>query len=363
MDVKSLYNAVRDGRIVSDIELQREIVYNTEKQVLVIDSIVSGIPLPAFYLWRNTNGILEVLDGKQRIYAIKRFYENDIEYNGSLWKKTSPEIQSIINNTKLSIIICEGSEEKKREIFSRINTLGVPLSPYEVLNGLYAGEYLRGLSRYVEADKDAKKILGANSRGKNQMKVLDFICSLQGVKDKKRYVEISKDSPFENDQIRIGKYFKFVANIFDDYNSLPLLLHLSVKYYKDITIWKEHRKEINNRLKSFRKSQDYKLIENKEKEIEDIIQTVVKGISVDPKRLFSIDDKKALCDIAINDPTKHDGNKILCSGTCNQFYLPEELTVDHIIPWSKGGRTVLSNAELLCRACNSKKGNKLPDGK
>ena len=36
----------------------------------------------------------------------------------------------------------------------------------------------------------------------------------------------------------------------------------------------------------------------------------------------------------------------------------EELTVDHIVPWSKGGRTELSNAQLLCRACNSRKGNR-----
>ena len=32
--------------------------------------------------------------------------------------------------------------------------------------------------------------------------------------------------------------------------------------------------------------------------------------------------------------------------------------MDHKDPWSKGGRTELSNAELLCRPCNIKKGNK-----
>ena len=65
MRIKDLYNQIRDGKIKSDISLQREIVYSEEKQVLVIDSLVKGIPLPAFYLWKNNKGILEVLDGDE----------------------------------------------------------------------------------------------------------------------------------------------------------------------------------------------------------------------------------------------------------------------------------------------------------
>ncbi|MBR6190264.1 MAG: HNH endonuclease [Prevotella sp.] len=33
------------------------------------------------------------------------------------------------------------------------------------------------------------------------------------------------------------------------------------------------------------------------------------------------------------------------------------MIVDHKCPWSLGGRTELSNAQLLCRACNSRKSN------
>ena len=53
MTIKTLYEQLRDGKIISDIELQREIVYDTEKQMLVIDSIVNGIPLPAFYFGKT----------------------------------------------------------------------------------------------------------------------------------------------------------------------------------------------------------------------------------------------------------------------------------------------------------------------
>ena len=67
MKIKDLYEKIRDGIIISDIELQREIIYNPEKQKLVIDSILNDVPLPAFYLQENEDKKLEVLDGKQRI--------------------------------------------------------------------------------------------------------------------------------------------------------------------------------------------------------------------------------------------------------------------------------------------------------
>lgn len=353
MTVEELYEQVRDGRIISDIELQREIVYDTEKQMLVIDSLLNDIPLPAFYLWRNDNGVLEVLDGKQRIEAIKKFKENDLQYEGRIWKLTDKTRQEKINKAELQIIVCDGTEELKREIFRRINTLGVPLSEYEVLNGLFNGEYLRGLTAYVTGDKDVKKILKTNRRGNNQLTMLKLLMILDGKqrKDIHEYVNLHQSQSFETDQQRLRPYIRFIAAVFDKYHYLETLFRLSVKYKKDISIWKEHKAEINSRLQRFYKSSDKKLVPNVAKEIEDIIQAVVNGISVDNKRLFTLDDKRELLRQA-----ECSNGKYKCAD-CKQWFYEDELQVDHIFPWSKGGRTELSNARLLCRVCNAKKGN------
>ncbi|PKN25605.1 MAG: HNH endonuclease, partial [Deltaproteobacteria bacterium HGW-Deltaproteobacteria-22] len=37
----------------------------------------------------------------------------------------------------------------------------------------------------------------------------------------------------------------------------------------------------------------------------------------------------------------------------------EELTIDHVLPKSRGGRSEWENVVLACQRCNAKKGNKL----
>ena len=43
---------------------------------------------------------------------------------------------------------------------------------------------------------------------------------------------------------------------------------------------------------------------------------------------------------------------------CHDFFKAEELTFDHVIPKSKGGKTSWQNVVTCCRLCNTKKGNK-----
>lgn len=46
---------------------------------------------------------------------------------------------------------------------------------------------------------------------------------------------------------------------------------------------------------------------------------------------------------------------------CGQRYPTPELTFDHVVPRSKGGRTVWENVVTACGACNLRKGSRLPD--
>ncbi len=46
---------------------------------------------------------------------------------------------------------------------------------------------------------------------------------------------------------------------------------------------------------------------------------------------------------------------------CGEVRPRAELTVDHIIPRSKGGRNTFTNIVAACKKCNSKKGDKTPE--
>lgn len=46
---------------------------------------------------------------------------------------------------------------------------------------------------------------------------------------------------------------------------------------------------------------------------------------------------------------------------CGGHFKTNELTFDHVIPRSKGGRTSWDNIVSACRCCNTRKGNKLPE--
>ena len=43
---------------------------------------------------------------------------------------------------------------------------------------------------------------------------------------------------------------------------------------------------------------------------------------------------------------------------CGKYGSMSDMHADHIIPYSKGGRTTASNLQILCRDCNLKKSNR-----
>lgn len=47
-------------------------------------------------------------------------------------------------------------------------------------------------------------------------------------------------------------------------------------------------------------------------------------------------------------------------GKCKYCGTEYNLTIDHIIPVSKGGVTAQTNWQVLCKKCNNKKGDSYP---
>ncbi len=43
---------------------------------------------------------------------------------------------------------------------------------------------------------------------------------------------------------------------------------------------------------------------------------------------------------------------------CGEEFRLSQMEADHILPWSKGGKTVEENCQMLCRKCNREKASK-----
>ncbi len=45
---------------------------------------------------------------------------------------------------------------------------------------------------------------------------------------------------------------------------------------------------------------------------------------------------------------------------CTRLFKPKELTMDHIVPLARGGRSTKDNLVVCCKECNNKKKTLLP---
>ncbi|NEQ36683.1 MAG: DUF262 domain-containing protein [Okeania sp. SIO3I5] len=136
---------------------QRISRWNKQKQSRLIESFLINIPVPPIILYEESYSTPEVIDGHQRITAIRDFYENKLkltglefwsELNGLTYQEIDSTIKRGIDRRSISIITVvteskthpEEAMFLKQLAFERINTEGVDLSKQEVRNCLYDGK-------------------------------------------------------------------------------------------------------------------------------------------------------------------------------------------------------------------------------
>lgn len=75
----------------------------------------------------------------------------------------------------------------------------------------------------------------------------------------------------------------------------------------------------------------------------------------DPIRTLS---KQAKISMWYAEVSKNNGNNPSCSICGKELQSFDDFEVDHVFPWSKGGKTNPDNLQVLCKECNRRKGSK-----
>lgn len=78
ISLKELVDLISKEEIDLKPYYQRNDIWSKNDQKSLIDSIISGYPLPSFFVYRRKNGRLEMVDGQQRSRTIYRFFRGVI---------------------------------------------------------------------------------------------------------------------------------------------------------------------------------------------------------------------------------------------------------------------------------------------
>lgn len=127
------------GSIVFDNAVQRGHVWDIKRDSLLIESMVIGYPIPPFYAKRGENKVFDMLDGKQRSSAIRRYLNNEYaltgvseELEGKYFADLPQEVQDDIISYSLTVYYFEDiTDEEVNEMFYRLNN-GKPLTAIEL---------------------------------------------------------------------------------------------------------------------------------------------------------------------------------------------------------------------------------------
>lgn len=135
---------------------QRNFVWDQERQSKFIESLLLGLPIPPMLFGETENGVLEVIDGSQRIRTIDNFL-NDTLTLKNLEKLaginrlkfsdfSSSRKRKIRNTTVRSIVLFDLEKDTldiSLELFERLNTGGVNLTKTEIIKGSQNGKFIQ----------------------------------------------------------------------------------------------------------------------------------------------------------------------------------------------------------------------------
>ena len=171
LTIDLLLSRIKEGEIDLAPDFQRKAgIWKSEARSRLIESILIRIPLPAFYMDATKDEKWLVIDGLQRLTALKEFAIDKtlrlskLDYLNQLEGKTYDELhrmyQRRINETQVTTFLIEQGtpDEVKFNIFKRINTGGLPLSGQEIRHALNQGKASKLLLELAETPEFKKAI-------------------------------------------------------------------------------------------------------------------------------------------------------------------------------------------------------------
>ena len=399
--LSTLREMVDDGDIIPNPDYQRDYVYNDKQASKLVESVLMGIPIPTIYLCLEEGNSYSVIDGQQRITSLVRYLKNLFtlsglqelnELNGMYFKDLPKDIQKKLKSSSLSTItLLKQSSELKYEIFARLNQGAVKLTPQELRNCIYRGTFNNMLDDIAASNPHLNNLFhDKNNRKSYQERILRFF-ALSNYHDYQSSMLKTMNSFMERhqndgeDEIKAAKnkfnntidiikqvlgdnafmafdrskgtiYEKFSGSVYDSI-IIPFSFfdkHSLIANADKIreAILKVKREDETYRDDTYAATGSKTRVIRRIEKIYSLISEITGDKSTDSeRRLFTEEEKRML----------YESSDKKCAICGNLILSLDDCEIDHIVPFAKGGKTELSNAQIVHRICNREKSDALDD--
>lgn len=335
-----------DGKLNIRPAFQREFIYKDKQRDNVLNTIRRNFPLNVMYWTESADGKFELLDGQQRTISFCQYvngeYSIDFQYFHNL---TDSEKQQILDY-KLMVYICEGSDKERLDWFRTINIAGMQLTPQELRNAIYTGEWLTEAKKYF-----SKTGCPAYNIGEDYLKgsairqdyletAIKWIAAKDGKEIEDYMAEHQHDTNANEIWLHFNSVISWVKVVFPNYRKEMKGVEWGI-YYNKYAIGKIDSKKFEDKIVELMEDED---VTKNSGVYEYLLDGNEKHLSI---RVFTDKMKRAT----------YEKQKGICP-TCGKHFEIHEMEADHITPWHLGGKTIAENCQMLCKSCNRTKSGK-----
>lgn len=321
---------------------QREFIYKDKQRDAVIETITKDFPLNVMYWAVREEGGYEVIDGQQRTISICQYIEGDFSFNGLYFDNLPADRKQQLCDYKLMVYLCSGTDSEKLDWFKTINIAGMKLTDQELRNAVYSGSWVSDAKRYF-----------SRTNGPAHGLASDY---MSGAAIRQEYLETVIE------WISDGNIEDYMGKHQHDVDAEPLW-----DYFQSVVQW------VKSTFTTYRKPMKgipwgalYNQYEDVKQDPAKLEQRISELVADD-----EIQNNKGIYRYVLDGEEKHlnlrtfsDAQKLaayerqkgICP-LCREHFELSQMHADHITPWSKGGKTVPENCQMLCTTDNIKKSN------
>ena len=368
---------------------QRNSVWTRSQKQLLIDSILSKIPIPSLYFNEIAEDQEDVVDGQQRLRTIQEYTNGDFvlsedsAFGAKGYKQLSEKLREEFDDYQLSIVkLVNWSDEQVEDMFLRLQD-GSPLNAAEKRRAI-TGTF-RDVVKELSMCSFFENCVGfSNNRyghedavAKTLHLIINGIIGISPAQIRKTYTAYDRIKTSDPNIKKLIKAYNFINKGFESKKLQPSLKKWSAITLPHVIVELATEYDTKNHARDFADSfMDLEKERHSDRQNDEATQNVSivnfndAARADDPARLKSrhdflkswflrnIDGLEPLPNRDKMRVFTQDQRVILYSlsngkcGICGDSITQDAFDADHIKPYAEGGSTSLNNGRALCIRCN-----------